>query len=85
MGMELGRNAALCIVCKNKPSVRRYLKRIYIIQLKKQASVCGLVTQQDHTTSWNLSVFREKEIKKLEEFLSGSKMSQNRSSLPLLK
>lgn len=39
-GRGLSRNAALCIVCKNKPSGQRYLNRIYIKQLQKQASVC---------------------------------------------
>lgn len=34
---KLSRNAVL--VCKNKPSGQRYLKRIYIKQLQKQASV----------------------------------------------
>lgn len=66
-GRGLSRNAALCIVCKNKPSGQRYLKRIYIKQLQKQASVCGLVMQQDHTTSLNLIIFQGEEIKKSEE------------------
>lgn len=58
-----------CVLfCKNKPSVQRYLKIIYIMQLKKQASVCRMVTQLDHTTSWNLIIFWEKGIKKLESF-----------------
>lgn len=68
VGLELCRNAALCIVCKNKPSGQRYLTRIYIKQLQKQASVSGVVMQQDHTTSRNLIIFQDKEIKKLEEF-----------------
>lgn len=65
-GRELSRNAALCIVCKNKPSGQRYLKRIYIKQLQKQASVCGVVMQQDHTVSLNMIIFQGKGIKKLE-------------------
>ncbi len=66
-GRQLSRNAAVCIVCKNKPSGQRYLKRIYIKQLQKQASVCGLVMQQDHTTSLNLIIFQDEGIKKSEE------------------
>lgn len=62
-GQGLSRNEALCIVCKNKPSVQRYLKKIYIKQLQKQASVCGLVMQQDHTTSLNLITIHSEEIK----------------------
>lgn len=60
----LSRNVALRIICKNKPSGQRYLKRIYIKQLQKQASVCGVVMQQDHTTSLNLIILPDKEMKK---------------------
>lgn len=60
----LSRNVALHIICKNKPSGQRYLKRIYIKQLQKQASVCRVVMQQDHTTSLNLFVLQDKEIEK---------------------
>lgn len=65
-GRELSRNTALCIVCKNKPSGQRYLKRIYIKQLHKQASVYGGMMQQDHTVSLNMIIFQGKGIKKLE-------------------
>ena len=68
---ELSRNAALCIVCKNKPSGQRYLKRIYIKQLQKQASVCGLVMQRDHTTSLNLITFQEKGNKEIRALTRG--------------
>lgn len=60
----LSRNAALCIVCKNKPSGQRYLKRIYIEQLQKQASVCRLVMQLDHSESLNLIMFLGQGMKK---------------------
>lgn len=63
----LSRNAALCIICKNKPSGQRYLKTIYIKQLQKQASVCGAVMQRDHTTSPNSIALRGEEIKKSRE------------------
>lgn len=66
-GWGLSRNAALCIVCKNKPSGQRYSQRIYIKQLQKQASVCGLVMQQDHTTSLTLISFQDREREKSEE------------------
>lgn len=87
-GRGLSRNAALCIVCKNKPSGQRYLKRIYIKQLQKQASVCGVVMQQDHTTSLNLIILQDKGIKKSEEKRvdwDRHRLPQNTWSLPQWK
>lgn len=76
-GRALSRNAALCIVCKNKPSGQRYLKRIYIKQLQKQASVCGLVMQQrphHKSESDHLSGRGNKEIRGEEPSLGPSLM-----------